>query len=511
WFESGSMPFAQVHYPFENKEWFEEHFPADFIVEYINQTRGWFYTLHVLAGALFDKPAFQNVICHGIVLDAKGLKLSKKLRNYTEPDEIFSSKGADALRWYLMASPIVRGGDLRLDDAGIDDVVRQVLLPIWNAYSFFTLYANADGYRAELRSDSTHLLDRYILAKTRGLVEAVTERMDAYDLPGATAEIQAFIDALNNWYIRRSRDRFWAPAAETSAHKDDAYDTLYTALTTLCRVAAPLLPMITEEIYGGLTGGQSVHLTSWPSLDELPSDPDLVDHMDRVRDVASVGLRLREDAGLRVRLPLSKLTVAGHRASNLDELRSLIADELNVKQVELFDEIGDLAEFVLKPNGKVLGPVLGGDVQVVFGAAKRGEWSANSDGTVTVAGRTLTPDQFELGLVAREGTAAAGLRTNDAVVVLDTEVTPELEAEGQARDLIRHIQQIRKDLDLAVTDRIEVTIAADASVVSVVDAYRKMIAGAVLADSVAISDEPVTDAKLVKVGGAQASLGVAKA
>ena len=258
WFESGSMPFAQVHYPFENKEWFEHHFPADFIVEYINQTRGWFYTLHVLASALFDRPAFNNVICHGILLDAKGRKLSKKLRNYTEPEEIFATKGADALRWYLMGSPIVRGGDLRLDDSGIDDVLRQVMIPIWNAYYFFALYANADGVQAKHRTSSPELLDRYILAKTRQLTEAVTQRMDAYDLPGAAAELEAFIDSLNNWYIRRSRDRFWAPARPSSADdKQDAYDTLYTVLTTLCRLLAPFLPLVSEEIYRGLTGSRA--------------------------------------------------------------------------------------------------------------------------------------------------------------------------------------------------------------------------------------------------------------
>ena len=204
WFESGSMPFAQVHYPFENAEWFAEHFPADFIVEYINQTRGWFYTLHVLAGALFDKPAFQNVICHGILAADDGAKLSKKLRNYTEPTEIFETQGSDAFRWYLMASNALRGGDLRVSDQGIDDVTRQVMLPIWNAYSFFTLYANVENHRARIRTDSSHVLDRYLLAKTRALIDVTTDRMDVYDLPGATSAIQGFIDALNNWYIRRS-------------------------------------------------------------------------------------------------------------------------------------------------------------------------------------------------------------------------------------------------------------------------------------------------------------------
>ena len=348
WFESGSMPFAQVHYPFENREWFDDHFPADFIVEYINQTRGWFYTLHVLATALFDRPAFENVICHGVLLAEDGTKLSKKLRNYTEPSVIFDNQGSDALRWYLMSSTIVRGGDLRISDSGIDDVVRQVLLPIWNAYGFFTLYANVDGHRATMRSDSGHLLDRYLLAKTSMLVEAVADRMDAYDLSGATHELQGFIDALNNWYIRRSRDRFWSKSTTADdADKRDAYDTLYTVLVTFCRVAAPMLPMVSEEIHSALTGGSSVHLADWPDTDDLPSDPALVARMDRLRDVASTTLRLREDHGLRVRLPLSSLTVAGADSESLADLVELLVDEVNVKSVVLTDDLTDHARFVM--------------------------------------------------------------------------------------------------------------------------------------------------------------------
>jgi isoleucyl-tRNA synthetase len=492
WFESGSMPFAQVHYPFENKDWFEEHFPADFIVEYINQTRGWFYTLHVLATALFDRPAFQNVICHGIVLDAKGQKLSKKLKNYTEPEEIFARKGADALRFYLMASPIVRGGDLRLDDVGIDDVVRQVLLPVWNAYSFFTLYANIDGHRAQERADSADRLDRYVLAKTRELVDAVTAAMDDYDLPGACAELQGFIDALNNWYIRRSRDRFWAPGAGggMSADKRDAYDTLYTVLTTFCRVAAPFLPLTMEEIYTGLTGEDSVHLASWPDPATLPQDPELVTAMDRVRDVCSTGLRLREDTGLRVRLPLPTLTIAGADAHTLAPLADLVADEVNVKRVDLTDDLEAHARFVLKPNGKVLGPRLGKDVQTVFGAARAGEWTRGADGTVSIAGHTLEPGEYELAVESPEGVTAAALPSNDAVVVLDTTVTPELEAEGLARDVVRQIQQARKDADLVVTDRIEVWLSLSDRVADAVRANEAWVAEQVLAVSIAYGEGP---------------------
>ncbi|MDA8061908.1 MAG: isoleucine--tRNA ligase, partial [Actinomycetota bacterium] len=287
WFESGSMPFAQVHYPFENREWFEGHYPGDFIVEYIGQTRGWFYTLHVLATALFDRPAFETCLAHGILLGDDGLKLSKRLRNYPDPDEMFDRRGADAMRWYLMGSPILRGGDAAVDEKGVTEAVRSALLPLWNAWYFFTLYANAEGRRARLgRTDSAALLDRYVLAKAAALVESVTAALDAYDLSGACGEITAFLDALDNWYVRRSRDRFWG----TSGEREDteaAFDTLATTLEVLCRVSAPLLPLLTEAIWRDLTGGRSVHLSDWPSADELPADPALVATMDRVREVCS--------------------------------------------------------------------------------------------------------------------------------------------------------------------------------------------------------------------------------
>ena len=456
WFESGSMPFAQVHYPFENKEWFEEHYPADFIVEYINQTRGWFYTLHVLAGALFDKPSFQNVICHGILLAEDGQKLSKKLRNYTEPSEIFNKQGSDALRWYFMNSNIVRGGDARISDRGIDEVTRQVMLPIWNAYSFFSLYANIDGYSAQVRTDSTDELDQYILAKLRAVIEATTDAMDAYDLGGATEQISSFLDALNNWYIRRSRDRFWGP--DMTEDKSSAYDTLYTVLINFLKLAAPFLPMISEEIYTSLTGEESVHLADWPKAEDFPSDPTLVANMDQVRAVVSAALRIREDEGLRVRLPLSSLTLAGAGAASVSDLAHLISDEVNVKSVDFTEDLESFATFALQPNGSVLGPRLGGDVQKVFGAAKQGAWTQNEDGSIDIAGHTLTPDEYTLNVKPADGVTAAALPSNDAVVVLDIELTPELEAEGLARDIVRAIQEARKTEDLVVTDRIALTL-----------------------------------------------------
>lgn len=489
WFESGSMPFAQHHYPFENEQHFEQKNPVDFIVEYVSQTRGWFYTMHVLATALFDKPAFQNVICHGVVLDGDGLKLSKKLKNYPDPIEMFETIGADPLRWYLMASPILRGGDLKIaqDGSGISDVVRLVINPLWNAYSFFTLYANVDNHKGEFRSDSTQLLDRYILAKTQVLLDEVTQALEDYELAVACEKFVGFLDALNNWYIRRSRPRFWAPVGgtdEQTQDKKDAYDTLYTVLVTLTKIAAPLLPMISEQIYQGLTSERSVHLSTWPDLDSLPPDNDLVTTMDRVRDICSTALGLREEHGLRVRLPLANVTIAGGNAEDLDSLRDLIASELNVKAVELTNDLAGHAELVLKPNGRVVGRRLGKDMQTVIKAAKAGEWQRLDDGGVSVAGHELHDDEFEMALVAPEGTTSAALRSNDAIVVLDTALTPELLAEGQARDVIRMVQQARKDDDLNVTDRIELQIELASEVENAVRDYEANISDQVLATSI---------------------------
>ena len=485
WFESGSMPFAQVHYPFENKEWFDDHFPADFIVEYINQTRGWFYTLHVLATALFDRPAFQNVICHGILLAEDGAKLSKKLRNYTEPNEIFVKQGSDALRWYLMSANIVRGGDSRISDNGIDDVVRHVLLPIWNAYSFFTLYANVDGYEAKFRTESEHLLDRYLLAKTRQLVESVDSKMEDYDLPGATESIQAFIDALNNWYIRRSRDRFWEKRTkENENEKKDAYDTLYTVLKIFSQVSAPFLPMIMEEIHTGLTGEQSVHLTDWPDSEILPEDKPLVENMDRIRDAASTALRLREDEGIRVRLPLSSMVIAGPGSSSLSNFLELLTDEVNVKEIKLIEDLDEYATYSLQPNGSLLGPRLGKDVQSVFAAAKSGDWELNEDGTAKVADVLLNAEEFELGLQPHEGITAATLNSGDAIIILDTEITEDLAKEGIARDVIRQVQQARRDAELVVTDRIQIWLDGGETILEGVKTFEEYVASQILATEI---------------------------
>jgi isoleucyl-tRNA synthetase len=480
WFESGSMPYAQVHYPFERKDWFEHHFPADFIVEYVAQTRGWFYTLHVLATALFDRPAFKNVICHGVTVDEQGQKLSKRLRNYPEPEEVFEKHGSDALRWYLMSSPILRGGDLRVERDGkpIADAVRAVLLPIWNAWHFFALYANADGAHAREIASAEALLDRYALAKTRALVEGVQRALDAYDIAGACQEVLAYLDALNNWYIRRSRPRFWA--AEQSADKQAAYDTLYTCLSALMRVASPLVPFLSDEVYRGLTGA-SVHLADWPDASALLADAALVADMDRVRAVCSTALAMRRAQDVRVRQPLASLTIAGPSAARLAGFHALIEDEVNVKAVRAEAEIGAYASFQLVVNARALGPRLGQQMKTVLAAAKQGDWTRSPDGGVSVAGERLTAEEFTLRLVPKPGVACQALDSGELIVVLDFALTRELEQEGVARDLVRAIQQARREAGLAVSDRIRLALELAPEAREAARAFSAYIAENVLA------------------------------
>jgi isoleucyl-tRNA synthetase len=486
WFESGSMPFAQVHYPFENKQWFEQHFPADFIVEYVAQTRGWFYTLMVLGVALFDKPPFRNCMCHGVVLDEDGQKLSKRLRNYPDPEEVFNTHGADALRWFLMSSAVLKGGDLHLDREGkvFAEVVRMVINPLWNVYYFFTLYANSDGIKAQYSTASADLLDRYILSKTRELVDAVTTALDAYDISEACRLVSAFVDALNNWYVRRSRERFWKH--EKDADKKAAYDTLYTVLHTVCRVVAPLLPMISEEVYRGLTGEKSVHLTDWPKAEELPSDAALVAAMDRIREVCSAGLALREARNLRTRLPLQAVTIAGQNIAELTPYAALVRDELNVKEVRFAEKVDDFAVFILQVNAKAAGPRLGGKVQEAIKASKAGNWKALPDGRVELAGLTLEKGEFTLGLKPKDGVSAQALPSNNAIVVLDTVVTPELEEEGMARDVVRMVQQARREAGLHVSDHITLAVSADGVISAAVTKHQGYIGEQTLADSITV-------------------------
>ncbi len=513
WFDSGSMPFAQVHYPFENEDWFATHNPADFIVEYIGQTRGWFYVMHVLATALFDRPAFKNVISHGIVLGSDGQKMSKSLRNYPDVSEVFDRDGADAMRWFLMSSSVIRGGNLVVTEEGIRSGVRELLLPLWSTYYFFTLYANAageSGYTAQRSTSSPNVLDRYLLAKTGEMLDSVTSHLDELDSPFAAAALRDFGDALTNWYVRRSRDRFWVGDTSTDDGRA-AFDTLYTVLETLCRAAAPLLPLVTEEIWRGLTGGRSVHLEDWPDRSEFPHDPELVQTMDRIREIASAGSALRKARGLRVRLPLARLTVAIPEASTIHAFVDILADELNVKVVEHESFTPEsLAthglEQKLTVNARALGPRLGKQVQEVIREAKAGNWTVSTGSTdgVVVGGIELLEGEYTLDLEAADADSAIAFLPGGGFVVLDTALTPELEAEGLARDVVRAVQQARKDAGLAVSDRIELDLGGDAAAVAAITAHRDLIAGETLATRLesheAEGDVPVGTGSAITIG-----------
>ena len=503
WFDSGSMPFAQVHYPFENRDWFDSHNPADFIVEYIGQTRGWFYTMHVLATALFDRPAFSQVISHGIVLGSDGQKMSKSLRNYPDVSEVFERDGADAMRWFLMSSPVIRGGNLIVTEEGIREGVRQFLLPLWSTYYFFSLYAGE--HTPSWRTDSTHLLDRYLIAKMRDTIEEVTTHLENLDSPLAAASIRDFADVLTNWYVRRSRDRFW------SGDDADAVDTLYTVLETLCRIAAPLSPLITEEVWRGLTGGESVHLTDWPDAKQFGSDDALVAQMDLVREIARAGLSLRKAHQLRVRLPLSQLTVVVDDPGAIENYREIIADELNVKSVECVQRTDDTNERFgvtsrVVVNARAVGPRLGKDVQSVIAATKSGDYEITAEGVVA-AGHTLVEGEYELALEVADESRAVEFIGSSGFVLLHTDVTEELEREGLARDIIRAIQQERKNIGLDVSDRISLTLDGDDAVAQAFEAYRELITSETLATAAQLGDVSGED---VAVGNTRVRVGIAK-
>ncbi|MFJ4025786.1 isoleucine--tRNA ligase [Paenarthrobacter sp. NPDC089989] len=483
WFDSGSMPYGQVHYPFQNEEWFDTHNPADFIVEYIGQTRGWFYMLHILSTALFDRPAFRNVISHGIVLGSDGQKMSKSLRNYPDVSEVLDRDGSDAMRWFLMSSPILRGGNLIVTEQGIRDGVRQVILPLWNVYSFFTLYTNAanggSGYDASLRYDGyADTLDQYLMANTGDLVRKVTESLDTYDISGACDELRSYLDMLTNWYVRRSRQRFFDENV-------DAFDALYTALEAVCRVSASLLPLVSEEIWRGLTGGRSVHLADWPEASLFPANPELVEAMDRIQQICSTGSSLRKAANLRVRLPLQELTVVAPGADALEGFAAVVADELNLRSVRLLDaasaspeEFGIEQKLVV--NARAAGPRLGKNVQQAIKGSKSGDWSVNDAGVVVAGGLELEPQEYTLETVVAEAAdggaaAAAAVLPGGGFVVLNTEVTPELAAEGLARDMVRAIQQARKDAGLNVSDRIRTSVEAQQDVVDALEANAELV------------------------------------
>lgn len=472
WFESGAMPYAQQHYPFENKDKFESNFPAEFIAEGLDQTRGWFYTLMVLGCGLFGKSPYKNVIVNGLVLAEDGKKMSKRLQNYPDPRHIFDSYGADALRFYLMNSPIVKAEPLRFSEKGVNDVVRKILLPFWNSYSFFVTYALIDGFESNGQLPETdNKLDRWVISELETLLKELTKEMDNYDLQRATEPIVDFIESLTNWYIRRSRRRFWK--SDSDEDKNQAYATLHYCLKKFAQILAPFTPFIAEEVYTNLTGEESVHLSDWPEFDQAKIDEELNEEMAMVRKVVALGHGLRAQLKLKVRQPLRKVSVALPEGVSEDLLlaqKDVILEELNVKELEVLSSGEGLIEIVCSPNARVLGPKYGKEVQNIIKEAKAGNFEYR-DGVVKVLGYELSGDEVEVGFVGQDGVDAAS--DGGAVVILDTELDDDLLLEGQARDLVRYIQDLRKEADYEVDQRIKVMVAGADEVVKVFEDYIK--------------------------------------
>jgi isoleucyl-tRNA synthetase len=499
------MPYAQHHYPFENKESFEANFPGDFIAEGLDQTRGWFYTLMVLGTALFGKSPYKNVIVNGLVLAEDGKKMSKRLKNYPDPGDIFEKYGADALRFYLMNSPVVKAQPLRFSEKGVEDVVRKILLPIWNSYSFFVTYANLDGWEADekdtdIAPNSENKLDKWIVSELETLLKDLTDQMDHYDLQRATEPIVDFIESLTNWYIRRSRRRFWKE--KDAADKDfSAHKTLYYCLVKLSKIIAPFMPFVAEEIYTNLTGNESVHLTDWPAFDEKRIDLELNAEMALVRKVVTLGHTLRARLRLKVRQPLAKIMVAipeKFNASLLEDQRDVILSELNVKSLEILtDENGQAAQMVkvnVVVNPRVLGPKYGGAVQDIIKKVKSDEFELNYDGTVKVGDHMLQEGEFELNYCGKDGQEA---ESSDGVVVfLDTEITDELKEEGYVRDVVRQVQDLRKQADYQVDQQIEIIVNTDSEVLKkAIENFSEYLLGETVAHDLIFGEIKEFDAK----------------
>ncbi len=511
WFESGSMPYGMVHYPFENTERFEAAFPAKFIAEGLDQTRGWFYTLMVLSTALFDRPAFENCVVNGMILAEDGRKMSKSLKNYPDPFEILNESGADALRAFLINSPVLKAEPLRFSKEGVAEVVRTVLLPLWNTYTFFTTYAEADGITiGELaeapQPDERPELDRWILSVLQSLISEVNTQMEGYYLYSVVPPILGFIDHLTNWYVRRSRRRFWRARGESGESDTDklaAFATLYEVLTTFIQVLAPILPFITEHLYQDLVARhdpdavRSIHHRDFPEAREKLIESDLEDAMASVREVVRLGHNLRKREGHRIRQPLSRLTVLTHDPRVIEAVashRDIIADELNVKTVAATRDEGDLVQLSAKANFRKLGPVLGPQMrEVADGIAALPTDTVEmilEGGTVTVTGYEIGLDDVSIERTPVEGTIVE--TGPEFACALDTSIDDALLREGFAREIISRVQRLRRDAGLVVTDRITVLWhSKDPEIGEAIGAHVDQIASEVLAASIDESAEPV--------------------
>ncbi|MCQ2581821.1 MAG: isoleucine--tRNA ligase [Alphaproteobacteria bacterium] len=464
WVESGSMPFASLHYPFENKDKFEQTFPADYIIEGQDQTRGWFNALMVMSVALFDKPAFKVVSANGMICDENKHKFSKSLHNYVDPTEQLEQYGADAIRLFILGSNFMKAEPVGVDKEGkvFNEATKTLLTPLWNAYHFFTLYANAGKITAKDVRDSDNLLDKYILSELNEVVSTTTNALSEYKPDVAVKEFVRFLDVLNNWYIRLNRERFWD-------EDQTAFDVLYTVITEFVKLLAPFAPFISEYIYRNLAGGESVHLQSFPVA--ASSDKAIVNDMRTIQAIVSTGKQLREQYKLRNRLPLNKITIAG---ADVHAYSTILQNELNAKQIEFISDISSVADgFVYLITPKI-GARLGGALKDIIPMVKQGKYSIEN-GKLVVGDYTLNPDEFEQRLTIKSGVTGAALPDNTAVVMIDTNITHDLVVEGLANDALRFIQDSRKAANLDVSDRIKLTVFADSDLLDAINTYRDRI------------------------------------
>jgi isoleucyl-tRNA synthetase len=509
WFESGSMPYGQFHYPFENAEHFRAHFPADFIAEGTGQIRCWFYYLHVLSTAIFGKPAFQNCLVTGTLLAADGKKMSKSLKNYTDPLLLMERYGADAIRSYLFSSPAVGIEDLTFRDDGVEGMLKSITLPIWNALTFLTAYADVDHVTP--RDLSVHdralgELDRFILSEVEILARSVTKALDSYQISDGMRLFAPFFDTLNNWYIRRSRERVWSEDPR-APEKMAFYATLFDVLSKCCQLLAPLCPFISELVWERLGYTESVHLSKWPEVRESFIDTQLSKEVNLVRAMVSAGLSIRAREKLRVRLPLTsaKVAVATDVARQLAPHVPVLCGELNVKGIELLSDASEIATPSAKVNARVLGPRLGGRVQEVIQKVREGNFEILGEGSIRIGDIELGAGEVEVGFVGKAGLAVesgAGF-----VIALDTAISPELALEGRARDLVREIQDMRKEADLHIADRIELSIAGADDILAVHADYIR--AETLCMTIVARLEQPVLERSLT-VEGALIQVALAK-
>lgn len=496
WFDAGSMPYAQNHYPFENRSLFEQNFPADFIAEGLDQTRGWFYTLTILSAALFNRPAFKNVIVNGIILAANGAKMSKRLRNYPDPKEVIHKYGADAIRLYMLNSPAVKADDLCFSEPGVELVLRQVLIPFWNAFSFFSTYARIYNWQPTPPPEKPDaVIDQWILSLLNKLIHEVEEGMDKYDLSHAVGPFVHFIDQLTNWYIRRSRRRFWEE--QDTQDRREAFATLYHVLVELSKIAAPFVPFISDAIYQNLRDESmplSVHLCDYPKYHVGVRNKDLEDSMEMVQTIVSLGHALRKEHKLKVRQPLAMASIVSSDdrvLKFLTEQQHLIADELNVKKVVLSANEKQFVSLKAKPNFRVLGKKVGKwmkSAQTAIDGFQQEQLESLMNGkpvVIVLEGNSveLTSEDVQVDRLVKDGLIAAN--TGSMTIVLDTQLNSDLIKEGLAREIVNKVNTMRRELDFDVTDRIKIKIQTTDKVKECFGEYGEYIQSEVLAVDVA--------------------------